>query len=111
MGEPIAQATALLSTLMHCRKQALELQSCRRGSSAGDCARQEAAFTTCSNEHLPAVIGHLVKIADRYCKDEVSDLQRCRYNNPGADCESEDMQAMRCASLHVLASARAPPSR
>ena len=106
MADPIAQATGLLSTVLHCRKQAAELQTCKR--QGGPCDRQEAAFITCSHEHLPSVVEHLVKIADRFCHSEVEQLSRCRYNNPGADCEAEDMAAMRCASLHVLASASAP---
>ena len=69
MADPIAEATALLSTLMHCRRQARELQACQRGGSGGagggDCARQEQAFVTCSHEHLPSVIGHLIKVRAR----------------------------------------------
>ena len=72
------------------------------------CAREEAAFVTCSQEHLPLVIGHLIKIADKHCTDAILDLQRCQTLNPGSDCANEDLAVMRCAARKVLESAQAP---
>ena len=108
--EPIARATAMLSTLMHCRRQALALRRCQRGpdAAAGGCDRETAAFTTCSTENLPRVIGHLVKVADVHCQDYIDEVRRCRTTRPGSDCEDEDLAVMRCASLKVLASAAEP---
>ena len=108
-SEPIERATALLSTVLHCRKQADALRTCRHGG-GGDssCDRQEAAFVTCSQEHIGLVVGHLAKISESHCPSEIEALRRCRLNRPGDDCEYEDMEAMRCASLRVLAAAAAP---
>lgn len=100
----------MLSTLLHCRRQAIALQRCRQGGSDGRCEREMAAFATCSEEHLPAVIGHLVKVADLHCQDFIEEVRRCRATRPGSDCEEEDLAVMRCASLKVLASAAAPPT-
>ena len=107
-SDPIAAAVGLLSTVLHCKKQAAALQRCHQKGEP--CTREEAAFVTCSTEHLPLVIGHLVKIADRYCTAEIDELQRCRTLNPGSDCEVQDMACMRCAALQVLRSAQAPAS-
>lgn len=106
-GGPITQAAALLSTVMYCRKQALELQACKAHSAAPSCERQEAAFTTCSHEHVGQVIQTLVKVAETKCPSEMYELQRCRAHSPGSSCEAEDMESMLCASLHVLRSAQA----
>ena len=103
--EPIQQATALLSTLLHCRRQAKELQACQRSDEGRLCERQEAAFVTCSKEHVGLVVEHLVKVADKFCQNETEAVHRCRRFRPGDDCEFEDMEAMRCASIHVLAAA------
>jgi hypothetical protein len=69
-GEPIARATALLSTLLHCKKQAEALRACKRAAASDaygrSCDAKEAAFITCSNEHIGLVIQHLVKIADKH---------------------------------------------
>jgi hypothetical protein len=107
-SDPVTQAASLLSTLLHCRKQAKELQHCQK--QGGGCERETQAFTTCSVEHMPLVINHLIKIADKKCFDEVEAVRWCRTHRPGDDCEVEDMAAMRCASLHVLAAAHAPKS-
>ena len=104
--DPIEHATALLSTLLHCRNQANQLRACRvRDGGSGSCEREEAAFVTCSKEHVGLVVQHLVKIADAKCPSEVEAVQRCRTLRPGDDCEFEDHAALRCAALHVLASA------
>ena len=110
--DPVARATALLSTLLHCRQHALALRACQRGLPAAPsgCERESAAFVTCSNEHLPQVIGHLIKIADVHCQDYIQSVRRCRTTRPGSDCEEEDLAVMRCASLKVLTSAAAPPT-
>lgn len=101
--DPITHATALLSTLMHCREQARELQACRRGSGNGatDCSNREAAFITCSEAHVGMVVQTLVKIADQHCPDEVKSVRQCRMICRGG-CDAEDAAAMRCASLRVL---------
>ena len=86
----------------------MALQRCK--ASLGDsaaCEQQQAAFVTCSQEHIGLVVGHLVKVADRFCPEEVEAVQRCRTLRPGDDCESEDHDAIRCASLHVLRAAHA----
>ena len=100
----------MLSTLLHCRKQAEALRACQRdGVGVADgCAAQEAAFVTCSQANIGLVIQHLVKIADKHCPSEINALQVCRRLRPGDDCEHEDMAALRCASLRVLAAAHAP---
>ena len=104
--DPIEHATALLSTLLHCRTQANALRACKRDGAT--CEAQEAAFVTCSQEHIGLVITHLVKIAEKKCPGEMLALQQCRLHRPGDDCEHEDMASIRCASLHVLAAAAAP---
>ena len=106
-AEPIQRATALLSTLMHCRLQAKALQKCKRGEFAAACEQEEAAFITCSQANIGLVVQHLVQIADKFCPSEVEALQRCRLVRPGDTCELEDMEAMRCASIRVLAAAHA----
>ena len=108
----VAQASQLLTVVMHCRKQAAELQACQeRGTGkrllSGRCERERAAFVTCSEEHVGVVIGHLVKFADKHCPAEVEAFRWCKSHTPGADCEQEDLAALRCASAQVLASARA----
>lgn len=110
----VAQASQLLTVVLHCRQQAAELQACQeRGSGkkllfgGGGCERERAAFVTCSEEHVGAVIGHLVKFADKHCLAEVEAFRRCKTHRPGADCAQEDLAALRCASAQVLASARA----
>ena len=107
--DPIEHATALLSTLLHCRKQSLALRACRRDPDRlHPCDAEEAAFVTCSKANIGLVVQHLVKIADKNCPREIAELQRCRTQRPGDDCEYEDMAAMRCAALRVLAAAAAP---
>ena len=101
--DPITQATALLTCLMHCRRQAQALQACQRDG--GGCDREAAVFTTCAQSNLPLVIGHLIKVADKNCPEEIEVVQRCRTLRPGDDCEAEETAAMRCAALRVLASA------
>lgn len=101
MDSPITRATAVLSTLLHCRQQARELQACRRDA-GGNCRREEAAFTTCSEANVGLVVQHLVKIADRHCPDEVEAVRICRTMRRG-ECEAEDLAALRCAALQVLA--------
>ena len=83
------------------------LQACQRGDEkyGRSCEREEAAFVTCSQEHIGLVVEHLVKVADKFCPYEVDALYRCRRERPGDDCEWEDMEAMRCASIRVLAAA------
>ena len=108
----VAQASQLLTVVMHCRKQAAELQACQeRGSGkrllSGRCERERAAFVTCSEEHVGVVIGHLVKFADKHCPAEVEAFRWCKSHTPGADCEQEDLAALRCTSAQLLASARA----
>ena len=98
--ESISRAMAVLSTMLHCRKQARELQACQRGGGGG-CERQEAAFVTCSEAHAGMVVQHLVKIADTHCPDEVEAVRVCRTLHRG-ECEEEDLAAMRCAALRVL---------
>ena len=110
-ADPIASATGLLSTLMHCRKQAAALQRCKRSGNPAGCDAEEATFVTCSEEHLPLVVSHLVKIAEKHCPNECLEVQRCRTLNPGSDCETEDLFAMRCAALKVLESANARASQ
>lgn len=110
--EAITRAAGLLSTLLHCRRQAKELQACQRlatRDSNTSCAREEAAFVTCSNEHLQLVIGHMIKIADVHCTAHIQAVQRCRMLSPGSDCEAEDLAVLRCAALKVLESASAAP--
>jgi len=103
----IAQATSLLSTLMHCRRQAQDLQRCQRDQPSRGCIREQSAFVTCSNEHISLVIGHLVKIADVHCVDFIREFQRCKSFSPGSDCMHEDLAVMRCAARKVLESAQA----
>ena len=105
-GDEVAQASQLLTVMLHCRRQARELQAC----TSGRCERERAAFATCAEEHVYAVIGHLAKIADANCQAEVERYRQCRTHTPGATCEEEDLAAIRCASRHVLESARAPPA-
>ena len=66
----------MLSTLLHCRKQAEALRACQRdGVGVADgCAAQEAAFVTCSQANIGLVIQHLVKIADKHCPSEIDAL-------------------------------------
>ena len=97
--DSISRAMAVLSTMLHCRKQAKDLQACRRGGEG--CARQEAAFVTCSEAHVGMVVQHLVKIADTHCPDEVEAVRVCRTLRRG-ECEAEDLAAMRCAALRVI---------
>ena len=58
MPNPIERATAMLSTLLHCRKQADALRACKRSGNES-CDAKEAAFVTCSNEHIGLVIVRL----------------------------------------------------
>ena len=102
-ADEVQQASQLLTVHMYCRRQAKALASCvQRG---GACAQERAAFTTCSNEHLPAVIDALVKVADQHCQAEVAAYHACKAQSLGSDCEREDLAAMLCASRRVLESA------
>ena len=108
MNDPIPAASALLCTVLHCRKQAEALQNCYReqnGQTGGKCSAKEQAFMTCSEAHAGMVVQHLVKVADRYCQAEVQAFAHCKRVTPGSNCEAEDMAAMKCAALAVLKSA------
>ena len=74
----VEQATSMLTTLLHCKRQASELKACQR--TGNQCPRQHQAYLTCANEHLPAVIGSLVKIADRHCPREVVSYRMASHN-------------------------------
>jgi hypothetical protein len=107
LAEPLERATALLSTTLYCRKQARALQKCQ-AEAGGNCTQCEAAFVTCSKEHIGLVVQHLSQIAERFCPAEVDAVSRCRTLRPGATCEEEDLAAMQCAAMRVLAAAHAP---
>ena len=114
----VAEACKILTVFKHCRRQAKQLSACRRGasSSAGSfsffgggvdpCARQAAAFTTCSEERLEPVIADLMKVAARKCPAQVRAFEQCkRRTMSNVKCEYEDLRAMECAARHVVASA------
>mmetsp|Transcript_4901 Transcript_4901/g.14849 ORF Transcript_4901/g.14849 Transcript_4901/m.14849 type:complete len:124 (+) Transcript_4901:223-594(+) len=99
----IAEAAQLLTIVLHCRKQAAQLQTC----SGQSCVRARAAFTTCANEHAQSVLQALVKIASAKCPEEVEAFHACQRRMPGSKCEIEDLMALRCASREVLLSSQA----
>ena len=103
----IEHAAAYLSTLLHCRKQARDLQACQRRDGGGSCVHEEAAFVTCSQEHIGLVVQHLVKVAEKHCPEETQVVQHCRHARPGDDCAHEDEMAIRCAARRVLEAASA----
>ena len=122
MGDDIvAEACKILTVYKHCRRQAKQLSACRStlgASSSGSaasgsffagadpCARQTAAFKTCSEERLEPVIADLMKVAARKCPAQVRAFEQCkRRTMSNVKCEFEDLRAMECAARHVVASA------
>jgi hypothetical protein len=57
-GEDVVEeATRTLTTLLHCRKQAEALATCRlHGMQGPGCEREHSAYITCANEHLSRII-------------------------------------------------------
>jgi hypothetical protein len=116
----IGEACRILTTFKHCERQAVALRRCQaahQGStysffgihgSGSACAREEAAFETCSNERLEPVVSDLMKIASVKCPNQVAAFERCILTK-GSDvaCEQEDLRAMECGARHVVASASA----
>ena len=109
-GDVVQQASQLLTTYVHCRKEAAGLQACRRQHGAGsqECARHHSAFVACANASSMQVVSELVKIADKHCPEEIAAFHRCKLQQPLGDCDELDLAALQCASRRVLESARAP---
>ena len=108
--DEVAEASQLLTVLLHCRKEARGLRTCQtqHGPDTQECARHRAAFVSCAEAHTMQVVQSLVQIAGKHCPSEVAEFERCKREAGGSHCESLDLAVLRCASQRVLESARAP---
>ena len=110
--DEVAEASQLLTVVLHCRKEAHGLRTCQaqHGPGAQECARHRAAFVSCAEAHTMQVVQSLVQIASAHCPSEIAAFEQCKREAGGAYCESLDLAVLQCASRRVLESARAPPS-